>query len=223
MKGVWRLGSRGVAVLYKGLAIVLSFPILLSAEGNVFTRVRYNGGSVSTTVKPDDWDNKLAVTSDSITLNLKDGQSIAIPPNRVTALSYGQEAHRRVGTAVLIGVFTLGIGALTAFHKTKLHYIGVNYNDKEGKKEGILVQGDKSNYRAILVALQGVTGLPVSVAEKERGEIPAGVTREAAKEAAGSKENTSPATKAPGNETTTATASPQSVDASTCIVNLNPA
>ena len=38
------------------------------------------------------------------------------------------------------------------------------------------MQGDKDNYRAILVALQSVTGVPVSVAESERGFVPVGVT-----------------------------------------------
>jgi hypothetical protein len=60
-------------------------------------------------------------------------------------------------------------------HKTRLHFIGVQYNTAEGKSGGVLLQGDKSNYRAILVALQGVTGAPVSVAEKEHGQIPIGV------------------------------------------------
>lgn len=50
------------------------------------SRVPYNGGSVSTNVKPDDWDNKLAVNSDSIIIALKDGQVVTIPPKQVTAL-----------------------------------------------------------------------------------------------------------------------------------------
>jgi PEGA domain len=115
------------------------------------------------------------VTSDAITLTLKDDQTIAVTPKQVTSISYGQEAHRRVGTAVLIGVFSLGIGALSALHKTKLHYIGINYDDKDGKHQGLLLQGDKNNYRAMIVALSGVTGLPISVGDKERNEIPAGV------------------------------------------------
>jgi hypothetical protein len=79
-------------------------------------------------------------------------------------------------------VISLGVGALFALHKTKLHYIGINYADKDGKKQGVLLQGDKSNFRAILVALQGVTGAPVSVSEKERSEIPAGISTQAVKE-----------------------------------------
>jgi hypothetical protein len=162
--------------------LVICLPVvMLAQEGNIFNRVRYNGGSISTKVKPDEWDNKLTVTSDSITFTLKDDQSISIPPKQVTSISYGQEAHRRVGTAIALAVFSLGIGALSALHKTKLHYIGINYDDKDGKKQGLLLQGDKNNYRAMIVALAGVTGLPVSVGDKERNEIPAGVATQTAR------------------------------------------
>jgi PEGA domain len=163
------------------LGLALWLPVAACAqEGNAF-KVRYNGGSISTKVKPDEWDNKLTVTADRITLSLKDDQTISIPPKQVTSISYGQEAHRRVGTAVALAVFSLGIGALSALHKTKLHYIGINYDDNDGKKQGLLLQGDKSNFRAIIVALQGVTGLPISVGEKDRNEIPAGITTQAAR------------------------------------------
>jgi hypothetical protein len=168
-------------LLKKLLAVLLCLPMLAYGQGNSFDKVRYNGGSVATTVKPDDWGNKLVISSDSINLNLKDGQKIAIPPKQVTSISYGQEAHRRVGTAIGLAVFSLGIGALSALHKTKLHFIGVNYNDKDGKKQGLLIQGDKTNFRAIIVALTGVTGLPVSVGDKDRNEIPAGITTQVAK------------------------------------------
>jgi hypothetical protein len=170
----------------KLIALVLclplsSLPLFAYGQGNTFDKVRYNGGSVQTTVKPDEWGNKLTVTSDEISLALKDGQKIAIHPSQVTSLSYGQEAHRNVGTAIGLAVFSLGIGALSALHKTKLHYIGINYNDKDGKKQGLLLQGDKNNFRAIIVALQGVTGLPLSVGDKDRNEIPAGINTQVAK------------------------------------------
>lgn len=192
---------------------LLAFTLLLCVpamvwgqEGNVFDKVRYNGGSISTKVKPDDWNNKLTVTSEAITLGLNDGQTISIPPKEVTSISYGQEAHRRVGTAILIGVFSLGIGALSALHKTKLHYIGINYDDPDGKKQGLLLQGDKGNFRAMIVALQGVTGLPVSVSEKERGEIPAGISTQTARPEEAKADSKEPDKAAPA-------ASPASADA----------
>ena len=59
-------------------------------------------------------DNKLTVNSDAIVLALKDGQTVTIPPKQVTSLSYGQEAHRRVGTAIGLAVISLGVGALAS-------------------------------------------------------------------------------------------------------------
>lgn len=49
------------------------------------------------------------------------------------------------------------------------------------------MQGDKDNYRAILVALQGVTGVPVAVGEKDRDFVPVGVKTDVTK---GSEEKT---------------------------------
>jgi len=158
------------------LAVILCCSILAYAEGNTFTRVRYNGGSVPSKVSPTDWDNTLTVTPDAITLVLKDKARVDIPPKSVTSLSYGQEAHRRVGTMIALAVLVAPVALFGLFHKTRLHYIGVQYKTADGKNAGILLQGDKSNYRAMLVALQGVTGVPVSVAEKERSFVPVGVT-----------------------------------------------
>lgn len=191
------------------VALTLSFSLAVYAQGNTFTKVRYNGGSVSTSVKPDDWDNKLTVTPDSIVLVLKDGKSVSIPPKQVTTLSYGQEAHRRVGTAIGLAVFSLGLGLIFLAAKTKLHFIGINYVDADGKNQGLLIQGDKSNYRAIIVALQGVTGVPVSVSEKERSEVPAGIAVQSVKEPEDSKKASKTASApAPAASTPTAPPSP---------------
>ena len=121
------------------------------------------------------------VTSDTVTLALKDGKKVDIPANSVTSLSYGQEAHRRVGTMVALAVLVAPVALFGLFHKTRLHYIGIQYKTPEGKSAGILLQGHKDNYRAMLVALQGVTGVPVSVAEKEREFIPVGVKTDVTK------------------------------------------
>ena len=161
-------------------ALVLSMALIVSAQGNTFTKVRYNGGTVSTTVKPDDWDNTLIVSSDLITFKLKDRQVIDIDPKNVTGLSYGEEAHRRVGTMIALGILLSPLALFGLFHKTRLHYISIEYKLPNGKGSALLLQGDKSNYRAILVALQGTTGLPVAVSEQDRPQIPVGVKTETA-------------------------------------------
>ena len=159
------------------LIVVVLACALISAKGNEFN-VRYNGGSIETKVSPHDWDNKLTITAENITLDIHDKERthFQIPAKSVTSLSYGQEAHRRVGTMVALAVLVAPVALFGLFHKTRLHFIGVQYTTPDGKSGGWLLQGDKDNYRAILVALQSVSGVPVSVAEKEREFIPVGVT-----------------------------------------------
>ena len=80
-----------------------------------------------------------------------------IPATSVTEISYGQDVHRRVGAAIGIGVFTLGVGALMALTKSKKHFVGLTWADGD-KKGGFAMQCDKNEYRGILAALGGITG-----------------------------------------------------------------
>jgi PEGA domain len=163
------------------LVLVLCSAVASWAQGNSFDKVRYNGGSVDSKVDPKDWHNQLTVTPDMVTLALKDGKKLEIPPKTVTSLSYGQEAHRRVGTMIALAILVAPVALFGLLHKTRLHYIGIQYTLPDNKTGGILLQGDKDNYRAILVALQGVTAVPVSVGEKDREFVPVSVRTEVTK------------------------------------------
>jgi PEGA domain len=163
------------------IALCLCLSLSAYSQGNSFNRVRYNGGSVDSKVDPKEWKNTLTVTSDFITLSLKDGKKLQIPPKSVTSLSYGQEAHRRVGTMIALAILVAPVALFGLFHKTRLHYIGIQYTDSTNKSAGILLQGDKDNYRAMLVAIQGVTNVPVAVSEKDREFVPVGVKSEVTK------------------------------------------
>jgi hypothetical protein len=72
-------------------------------------KLTYDGGSVpgvkaGTGVK-------LYIEANQIRF-VKDKKDIAVvPASAVTEISYGQDVHRRVGTAVAVGVFTLGLGS----------------------------------------------------------------------------------------------------------------
>lgn len=171
------------------LVVFLACAFVAQGQGNTFTKVRYNGGSVDSKVSPKDWDNKLTITSSAITLALKDGKTLDIPPKAVTSLSYGQEAHRRVGTMIALAVLVAPVALFGLLHKTRLHYIGIQYT-MDGKNAGILLQGDKDNYRAILVGLQGVTGVPIAVGQKDREFIPAGATVDVTSEGSGKEQAT---------------------------------
>ncbi len=177
--------------IVKQIVAVLLSGIMASAgtvRGNTFTKVRFNGGSIPSNVNPKEWGNRLTVTPDTIVLELKAEKKgfdkFEIPSKSVTSLSYGQEAHRRVGTMIALAVLVAPVALFGLFHKTRLHYIGIQYTTQDGKSGGILLQGDKDNYRAMLVALQGVANAPVSVSEKEREYVPVGLTSTVAKEQA---------------------------------------
>ena len=198
------------------LAFFLACALAAYGQGNTFTKVRYNGGSVASRVDPKDWNNKLTVTADAITLETKDNVKVEIPPKSVTSLSYGQEAHRRVGTMVALAILVAPVALFGLFHKTRLHYIGIQYSTPDGKNAGILLQGDKDNYRAVLVALQGVTGASVSVSEKDREFVPVGVstnvTKESGAKAATSASSQTAAAKEEGTGTVTVNTVPDAAD-----------
>ncbi len=80
-----------------------------------------------------------------------------IPASAIAEVSYGQDVHRRVGTAVAVGVFTLGLGVLTALSKSKKHFVGLTWADGD-KKGGFAIQCDKNDYRGVLAGLEGISG-----------------------------------------------------------------
>jgi hypothetical protein len=82
---------------------------------------------------------------------------IVIPAKSITEVSYGQDVHRRVGTAVAVGIFTLGLGALTALSKSKKHFVGLTWANGD-KKGGFAMQCDKGEYRGILAGIEGISG-----------------------------------------------------------------
>lgn len=126
------------------------------AKGSGYT-VIYDGGSLPGLKSGE----KMKVYIDSTGIRLMDdkGKNIimTVVPSTVTEVSYGQDVHRRVGTAVAVGVFTLGLGALTALSKSKKHFVGLTWADGDAKG-GFAMQCDKNDYRGVLAGLEGVTG-----------------------------------------------------------------
>lgn len=148
------------------LALALCSQTALAA-GNQF-KFRYTGGTTETKVKPDDWHNQMTVTSDQILLELKDGQKVAIDPQKVNRITYGQNARRMVGTMIALSLIS-PIALFGLFHKKRSHFVGIEYSTAEGKNGAVLVQADKDQYRAMLTALTGVTGKQVeTITDKDK-------------------------------------------------------
>ncbi len=153
------------------LAVLLSVALLATttlAQGNQF-KVRYAGGSVASSVKPDDWGNTILVTPEVVVLKLKDGQEIKIDPKDIKLMTHSRHASRRIGRyaalAVVSPLFLLGM-----LKKNKQHFIGIATETPDGKKNGYNLQSKNEQYRALMTALEGVTGQKVEEEVEEKAK-----------------------------------------------------
>ncbi len=130
------------------------FPISAIAGDNGY-KIGYDGGSIQNVKAGSDM--KLIIDGSNIRLTKDKSEIALIPASAITEISYGQDVHRRVGAAIGLAVFSLGLGALLALSKSKKHFIGLTWDDS-GKKGGFAFQADKNDYRGLLAGLEGVTG-----------------------------------------------------------------
>jgi hypothetical protein len=128
------------------LLLCLIVPTTAFAGDNSY-KVAYDGGSLQN-IKSD---TGVALVLQTTTIEIAHGreQIVNIPAAAITEISYGQDVHRRIGTAIGLAVISLGVGALMALSKSKKHYIGLTWADGD-KKGGFVMQCDKIEYRGIL-------------------------------------------------------------------------
>ncbi|MBI5084704.1 MAG: hypothetical protein HZB13_08920 [Acidobacteria bacterium] len=112
-------------------------------------------------MNPFDWNTTLTVTPDALSLEFSGRTTVRIQASAVTGLSYGQEAHRRVADLVALSAIATPLVLFGLLHKSKVHFIGIEYRSEDGKPGAVLLEADKGNYRAILEILSSVTGRPV--------------------------------------------------------------
>jgi CxxC motif-containing protein (DUF1111 family) len=138
------------------LAMILCtvLPLVTLAEDSAY-KVTYDGGSIPAVKTGTGL--KMYIESNQVRLVKGSEDLLTIPASAITEISYGQDVHRRVGTAVAVGVFTLGLGALTALSKSKKHFVGLTWANGD-QKGGFAMQCDKTEYRGILAGLEGITG-----------------------------------------------------------------
>jgi hypothetical protein len=136
--------------------LCIAIPVaMFAADSPPSYKVTYDGGSLSTIKAGSDL--KLYVDATTIRL-VKDKTEVAtIPASAITEVSYGQDVHRRVGTAIGLGMLSFGVGAFMLFAKSKKHFVGLTWANAD-LKGGLAMQCDKNEYRGILAALEGVSG-----------------------------------------------------------------
>lgn len=138
---------------FMSLLLCIMIPTMALADSGY--KVVYDGGSLQG-VKAG---NKVRMYIDASQVRIVDGKDdiVTIPASSITEISYGQDVHRRVGAAIGIGVFTLGVGALMALTKSKKHFVGLTWATGN-QKGGFAMQCDKNEYRGILAGLEGISG-----------------------------------------------------------------
>ncbi len=138
--------------------IAISLAILLpviSVAADSGHKVRYDGGSLADVKTGKNM--KLYIEPTKLRLGSGEDNIAEIPVASITEISYGQDVHRRVGTAIGLAVISLGIGALMALSKSKKHFVGITWANGE-QKGGFAMQCDKNDYRGVIAGLEGVTG-----------------------------------------------------------------
>jgi hypothetical protein len=134
--------------------LCLIVPLVALAGDNSY-KVAYDGGSLPNVKTGTDL--KMYIEANQVRFVKDKATLVEIPASAITEISYGQDVHRRVGTAVGVAVVSFGIGALVALSKSKKHYVGLVWTNGD-QKGGFAMQCDKNEYRGILAALEGVTG-----------------------------------------------------------------
>ena len=136
------------------LLLCVVLPITVLAADSSYN-VKYDGGSL-----PDmkaGTGMKMAIGAKDVSFTRDNKEVVTVPASSITEISYGQDVHRRVGSAIAIGAVTLGIGALMALTKSKKHFVGLTWANGD-QKGGLAMQCDKNEYRGILAGLEGVSG-----------------------------------------------------------------
>src|SRR5579859_5715850 len=134
--------------------LCLTMPLALFAADNGY-KVTYDGGSLPDTKAGTSL--RLFIEGDKVRLVRDSKELIVLPASSITEISYGQDVHRRVGSAVAVGAVTLGVGALMALSKSKKHFVGLTWATGD-QKGGLAMQCDKNEYRGVLAGLEGITG-----------------------------------------------------------------
>ncbi len=62
---------------------------------------------------------------------------------------------------VALSIMVNPVALFGLFHKSKDHFVGIEFRGDDGKPASVLLEVHKDNYRAVLQTLKSVTGKPV--------------------------------------------------------------
>ena len=74
-------------------------------------------------------------------------------------MSYGQNVRQRTAEAIGVGTVVPGLGGIIGNSKSTAHYIEIVWDIPPSG--GVALRVDKDDYRGLIAALEGATGLQV--------------------------------------------------------------
>jgi hypothetical protein len=90
-------------------ALCILFPMGTFAVDTKYKIVSDGGSTANVKASPD---GKLYIDPNSVRIMRGKDEIANILASAITEISYGRDVHKRVGAAVDVGVFTLGVSAL---------------------------------------------------------------------------------------------------------------
>ncbi|HET8550219.1 MAG TPA: hypothetical protein VFL57_19545 [Bryobacteraceae bacterium] len=136
-------------------AVCLAAALAFAGDGG---RADYVGGTLPGI--PSGTGGRIHATDD-VQFRFEAGRnSVRIPWGRVNLLEYGLQVNRRYAMAVLVSPMFL-------LSKSRRHFVTVGYTDDNGKQQAMVVQVDKNDVRAVLVALEARSGQRVQFQDQE--------------------------------------------------------
>jgi hypothetical protein len=118
---------------------------------------RYAGGSLAF---ERDAKVKLTIKDGKLRFESKSAHH-EVGADAVTEMSYGQNVRQRTAEAVGVGVVVPGLGGLINKSKETTHYVEILWQGST--LGGIALRVDKDDYRGLIAALEGATGLAVRI------------------------------------------------------------
>jgi hypothetical protein len=95
---------------------------------------------------------------------------MASPYSSIDEMSYEYATRHRVAEGASVMVLSLGAGAILMATKTKSHWLAIVYHEGETKQTTVL-QLDKSEYEAVIAALEARTGKKIAVLESKSSQL----------------------------------------------------
>jgi hypothetical protein len=143
------------------LVLCLSWVQAAASPRNSWNKIRYRGGTVAAKVDSWDWNTTLTINPDDIIVFCAPRTTIHIKPAQVDSISYGQEAHKRVGDIVALSLVLGPLALFGLLNHPKDNLVGIVYHTDDGKRGAILLE--TPSYWEILHSLKAATGKPVDV------------------------------------------------------------